>query len=199
MGPPRGSTRRIIGVVGCNRAGVDQLLAVGNNTQIQDYRGEETIVHDLGGRMVMPGIHDTHAHPTVGGIWANFDCMFATNDVDEVLETLKIFFANVPYELHLKNEKYYQTIFFTIFELLGYRVAAEVSTNRRRIDAVVEMEERVYIFGFKLFGTKTEALAQIKQQKYYAPYLKRGKEIILVGVAFSQTERNIDDWVVKSV
>ena len=73
-----------------------QLIAVGNNMKIEAHRGEHTVVHDLAGRMVMPGIHDTHAHPTVGGIWSNFDCMFATNDVAEVLEILRTCAEDTP-------------------------------------------------------------------------------------------------------
>ncbi len=73
-----------------------KLLAVGDDDEIEAYQGESTKVHDLNGRMAMPGIHDTHAHPTVGGIWANFDCMFASNDVEEVLATLQTCAENTP-------------------------------------------------------------------------------------------------------
>jgi len=71
----------------------------------------------------------------------------------QAIEELKIFFANVPYDLHLKNEIYYQSIFFAIFQLLGFNIEAEIKTNRGRIDVVVDLPEMIYLFEFKLFGS----------------------------------------------
>ncbi len=116
-----------------------------------------------------------------------------SNDLENFFEVLRIFFANIPYTIQLKQEKYYQTIFYLIFSLLGLRIQAEVTTNRGRIDAVVELKESVYIFEFKLFGTHQEALAQIKERRYYEKYLDSGKKIILVGAAFDPEERNIGE------
>ena len=45
-------------------------------------------------------------------------------DLDEMLETLSCFFANIPSTITLKQEKYYQTIFYTVFLLVGARVSA---------------------------------------------------------------------------
>jgi len=125
--------------------------------------------------------------------------LFKRNDLNELLETLKIFFANIPYSIQIAQEKYYQTIFFAIFELLGFEITTEVKTNRGRIDAVVQVEGRIYIFEFKLFGTKDEALAQIKKQKYYEKFLVTTTEIYLIGVEFSQIERNIGQWIIERV
>jgi len=83
--------------------------------------------------------------------------------------------------------------------LLGFEITTEVKTNRGRIDAVVQVEGRIYIFEFKLFGTKDEALAQIKKQKYYEKFLVTTTEIYLIGVEFSQIERNIGQWIIERV
>jgi hypothetical protein len=120
-------------------------------------------------------------------------------EVDRVMETLQVFFANVNYDLHLKHEKYYQTIFFVIFELLKFKIDAEVKTEHGRIDAVAEVEKYIYLFEFKLTGTKDEALQQIKDKKYHRKYLHSGKKIILVGAAFDQEKRNLEDWVWESI
>lgn len=116
-------------------------------------------------------------------------------EVDPVMETLQVFFANISYDLHLKYEKYYQTIFFVIFELLKFKAQAEVRTERGRIDVVVEMDRFIYLFEFKLSGTKEEALQQIKDKQYHQKYLHAGKEIILIGAAFDQQQRNLSEWV----
>jgi PD-(D/E)XK nuclease superfamily len=74
-------------------------------------------------------------------------------------------------------------------------IKAEVTTNKGRIDTVIEIEDRIYIIEFKLNGSKEEALQQIKDKKYAQKYQNAGKEIVLLGVEFDQKERNIGAWV----
>ena len=40
----------------------NRILAVGSNAEIAAYKGTKTIVRDMEGKMVMPGLHDTHIH-----------------------------------------------------------------------------------------------------------------------------------------
>ena len=47
-----------------------------------------------------------------------------TAQLDEFFAQLQTFFANVPYTIQLKQEKYYQTIFYLIFKLIGLRIDA---------------------------------------------------------------------------
>ncbi len=115
--------------------------------------------------------------------------------LDDMLETLKIFFDKIPYEISIKNEKYYQTIFFTVFKLIGTAVAVEVSTSIGRIDAVVMTKTDIFIFEFKLSGTAQEALAQIHERRYTAPYRDDGRPITLIGAAFK--DRNLGEWLIE--
>lgn len=117
------------------------------------------------------------------------------DDLHAFFDTLKIFFANVPYTIQLKNENYYQTIFYLIFTLMGLRIQVEVTTNRGRIDAVVETNDVIYVFEFKLTGTAEEALAQIQEKGYAEKYRDGKKKIRIFGVSFDPTERNVGRWV----
>ncbi len=117
------------------------------------------------------------------------------NNLDEFFENLRVFFAGIDYDLHLKNEKYYQTIFYVIFKILGLRIDAEVKTNAGRIDTVIQLNGRVFIFEFKLFDTAVSALEQIKEKKYAEKYADSGHEIVLIGAAFDPETKNIEDWV----
>ena len=101
------------------------------------------------------------------------------NNLEEFFRILKIFFANIPYEIHIPSEKYYQSIFYLVFTLIGLRIQAEVRTNFGRIDAVIELEKATYIFEFKLNGTKEKALAQIKEKKYYEKYCCDCRDVLL--------------------
>ena len=104
------------------------------------------------------------------------------------------FFANIDYDLHLANEKYYQSIFYMIFLLLGLRTAAEIKTSSGRIDAVIELESRIFIFEFKLGGTAAIALQQSKDKAYAAKYRLHGKPITLVGANFDYQARKLTAW-----
>ena len=44
-----------------------KILAVGSSEDIQDFTGQSTVVSDLGGKFVMPGLIDAHIH--VGGFY----------------------------------------------------------------------------------------------------------------------------------
>jgi len=114
-------------------------------------------------------------------------------DVPGMLEPLKIFFAQVPNTIAIEQEKYYQTIFFCVFKLIGAMTEAEVSTNIGRIDAVVKTAAGVFVFEFKLNGTADEALAQIHAKRYFEPYLGDVHPVTLVGVEFSRETRNIGE------
>lgn len=43
------------------------ILAVGSDDEIRSLAGPETRVIDLHGRMALPGLHDSHVHPAMGG------------------------------------------------------------------------------------------------------------------------------------
>nr|HNI28038.1 PD-(D/E)XK nuclease domain-containing protein [Leptospiraceae bacterium] len=119
---------------------------------------------------------------------------FQDENLEKCFEVLREIFAGIEYDLHIPQEKYYQTLFYLTFTLLGFRINTEVKTNLGRIDAVIESKS-IYIFEFKFSGTKEEALAQIKDKKYYEKYLNKGKDIVLVGAEFK--DRNIGDYAAE--
>ena len=115
-------------------------------------------------------------------------------DVDGFMETMKVFFAKVPYNVHLKDENNFQLLFFSIFMLLGISIEAESNTNNGRIDAVASNEDFVFVFEFKLNKTDKIALEQIKDRDYYRRYMNSGKKIFLVGVNFDPEAGQIGSW-----
>ena len=60
-----------------------------------------------------------------------------------------------------------------------------------RIDTVVEMKNHIFIFEYKFNKTAQEALNQIEEKRYYAPYLNSGKQIVLIGISFNYIERAV--------
>ena len=120
-------------------------------------------------------------------------------DVDGFMETMKVFFAKVPYDVHLKDENNFHLLFFSIFMLLGISITAESKTNQGRIDAVAANEDFVFVFEFKLDKSKETALEQIKNRDYYRRYMNSGKKILLVGVNFDMELGQIQDWISQAV
>ena len=109
-------------------------------------------------------------------------------------DNLNTLLASINYELHIKKERYYQTIFYLIFKLMGLEIGAEVHTNRGRIDVVIETDEAIYIFEFKLNGSAEDALNQIQEKGYAEQYRLTGKHIHLIGANFELVQRAVTDW-----
>jgi hypothetical protein len=112
-------------------------------------------------------------------------------DIDGFFEAVSSVFASIPYDLFIGHlEAYYHTVIYLILKLVGIHILPEVHTNIGRTDAVIETDNAVYIMEFKM-GTSEEAMAQIKEKKYYEPYLNSNKTITLCAAGFDPANRNI--------
>jgi hypothetical protein len=127
----------------------------------------------------------------------NLSQALMTGNLVDFFDHLKIFFANIPYSITLKDEKYYQSLFYAVFTLIGFDIEAEVLTNQGRIDCVLQTDDKIYVIEFKLNDTKEAAMQQIKDKQYAQKYQNAGKEIILLGVEFDHQTRNIGDFIVS--
>ena len=104
---------------------------------------------------------------------------------------MDILISKVDYDLHLKDEKYWQSLFYMILTLLGYKISAEFKTVKGRIDAVVETESHIYIFEFKTTSTEEVALDQIKEREYYRRFMDSSKNIVLIGSRFVVEDKKL--------
>jgi hypothetical protein len=117
------------------------------------------------------------------------------HDMPLLRETVNRLFASIPHQIFdSKKEKYFHAVMFTALKLCGFFVRAEVSVAGGRVDAVMEYENRVYIFEFKLDGSAEAALKQIREKGYYKSFLEKGKSVFLIGISFSGESREIEEW-----
>jgi hypothetical protein len=116
-------------------------------------------------------------------------------DIDTAMDTLRRFFAAIPYEIVDKKEKYFQMVVHLIFTMLGFNCRSEVRIAAGRIDTLVVTRNNVYCFEFKLDGNAEAALAQIDGKEYTLPWAGSGKKVFKVGVDFDFEKRNIGKWV----
>ena len=169
----------------------------------QDISGQEDMRQDSGGRDVTVHFGEDedraiHIHVnSASGEEVESGMDDETGLEAETEEAKKVFFAEVPYDLHMKDENNFHLLFFAIFMLLGVSITAESKTNNGRIDAVATNEKFVFVFEFKLNKTAKIALDQIKDRDYYRRYMNSGKKIFLIGVNFDKKKGQIDKWIVK--
>jgi hypothetical protein len=117
-------------------------------------------------------------------------------DVDSFMNRLRAFFADVPYDLENKTEKYFQTVFYLLFKLMGQFIEAEPHSAKGRADAVVVTDNTVYVFEFKITGrgTAETALRQIDDKGYAIPFTAGNKNIVKIGAEFDTDERGLKNW-----
>lgn len=119
-------------------------------------------------------------------------------DLPRLRATMEIFFAGIPYTVHKKQEVVFQAIFFALFRLLGQYVEAESTTNDGRIDAVVQVENAIYLFEFKL-DKDFSGLEQIKRKEYFKKYLLDERRIYIIGVNFDSEKGTLVGWEAEAV
>ena len=100
-----------------------------------------------------------------------------TGNLEGMLGILKGLFASIPYQLHIDREAYYHSIFYAVMSVLGFDMDAEVSTSKGRVDAVLELEDKVYVMEFKYHDCEPGA-AQEEKRKLFDAALDEGMQQI---------------------
>ena len=65
------------------------------------------------------------------------------------------------------------------------------------MDLVLDIPSRLYIVEVKFNESAEAALAQIEERRYYEPFLKVGKPIVLLGLSVKKEPCNFDITYVK--
>ena len=125
---------------------------------------------------------------------ANFVKDLRTGHPENFMTRMQAFFADTDYKVVGDSELYFQNVFFIVTRLLGRYTQVERTTSRGRIDMTVLTQDYIYIIEFKLDKTAAEALAQINDNNYAAPFVADPRKLFKIGVNFSLQRRCIDDW-----
>ena len=121
-------------------------------------------------------------------------------DPDRVRDLFTSFLADIPYTARRKEnererERYFQYTFYLIFKIVStYTVTVEQPQSQGRVDCIVETPKYVYIFEFKLDGSADEALTQIEERGYAAPYSAGSRRVFRIGASFSSATGTIEEW-----
>ena len=149
---------------------------------------------------VEQGLNEILLPAYVGSAARNFDKLilldlFEGGEVKKAMEKLSSIFASIPYyELVFDSESAWHAGFICMMNILEADIISEAATNKGRIDCVLKCPALIYVIEFKFNQSADEAIAQIKEMRYYEPYIKERKPIHLLGINFSTTEKNIVEW-----
>jgi hypothetical protein len=115
---------------------------------------------------------------------------------------LKKEIVNTPYQLKIRNWKYYQTLIYAALKSLGFQTNSEVSMFSGRLDITIEEEDTYYPFTDEkgnaiivevkytqqqkndIAKLATKSLNQIKEKGYYELY--EDNNIIMIGLAIKE-------------
>ncbi len=130
--------------------------------------------------------------------------LFVMNFVQEIeageplkfMARLESLFANQDYQIAGDAELYFHNAVSLIFQMLGFYTETERHTSDGRMDMVVQTADYIYLFEFKLDKSVEEALAQIEERQYAAPFAHDPRKLYKIGVNFSSETRKIQDWKV---
>jgi len=146
---------------------------------------------------LMPAYAPASVSGTGKDIFTLDECI-EQGDLGGVKEILTALFASIPYSSGGNPfEHYFETVIYLVFTLLGKFVRCEVHSAKGRADCILETDGYVYLFEFKLDGSADEALAQIEERQYAAPYAADPRKLFKIGVNFDSAARNLTEWKVR--
>ncbi|WP_337782859.1 ATP-binding protein [Prevotella sp.] len=116
---------------------------------------------------------------------------------ERFMQRMKAFFADTSYQVVGDAELYFQNAMYLVFKIMGFYTQVERPTSDGRIDAVIQTPDYIYIIECKLDRTADEALRQINESDYAAPFAMDKRRIYKIGVNFSSQTRGVEQWIIE--
>ncbi len=126
----------------------------------------------------------------------NFVKDVRNGDIEGFMTRLQALFADGDYQVMGKLEIYFQNTLSVIFKLMGLYVQVERHTSRGRMDVTIQTRDYIYIMELKVDKSADEALKQIEDKQYAAPFAADSRKLFKVGVCFGSESKGIDEWKV---
>ena len=131
-----------------------------------------------------------------------FDVSLFVEDVlagqaDRFMRRLQTLFADSTYELAGDREIYFQNVLYVVFRLMGLFVEVEREMSDGRMDMVVKTPDYIYIIECKLDKSAREALQQIEDKQYAAPFAMDKRKLFKIGVNFCSETRSISEYEIR--
>jgi len=102
-------------------------------------------------------------------------------NTDAFCSHLQSLIGGIPHNLHIQREAYYHSMLHIMGGALGGAVS-ELATSKGRIDLVLQSAKHVFVIEMKIDASAAEALAQIKDRRYYEPFMGQGRTVHAIGL-----------------
>lgn len=118
----------------------------------------------------------------------------------DFIKELSAFLAQIPLDLR-KNvgryENYYHTIFYCLAKLIGLDVQAEYATSEGYVDLLIKTDKYIYVIELKVNGSAEDAMRQIDEKGYCAPFASDKRRLFKVGIGFSKEEHRLTSSLIE--
>lgn len=118
-------------------------------------------------------------------------------NAEQFMQRLNAFLSDGDYQIAGDMELYFQNVMVIVFKMLGIYVQTERHTSNGRVDVVMQTNDYIYIVELKLDGNADEALNQIEEKQYAAPFAMDERKIIRIGATFGSESRKLDEWKIQ--
>lgn len=116
---------------------------------------------------------------------------------ERFMQRLSTMLADTDYKVVGNAELYFQNVMYLIFKIMGFYIQVERPTSDGRIDAVIQTDDYIYIIECKLDKSADEALRQIDENDYAAPFRMDKRKLYKIGVNFSTETRGVEGYKIK--
>ena len=129
------------------------------------------------------------------------DLRFKGTTIEQFIETVRRWYAGIPYSITDKNqnEQLYQSLIYAALMGVGADVQAEAQTSDGRMDIALKLPDCIYIIELKYGKTAEEATDQILAKDYAVRFAADQRPVVAVGLNISQDRRTIDSYKIVSV
>lgn len=113
---------------------------------------------------------------------------------DRFMQRLSTMLADTDYKVVGNTELYFQNVMYLIFKIMGFYIQVKRPTSDDRIDAIIQTADYIYIIECKLDKSAEEALRQIEDNNYAAPFQMDKRKLYKIGVNFSSGTRRVEEY-----
>ena len=113
---------------------------------------------------------------------------------DRFMQRLSTMLADTDYKVVGNTELYFQNVMYLIFKIMGFYIQVKRPTSDGRIDAIIQTADYIYIIECKLDKSAEEALRQIEDNNYAAPFQMDKRKLYKIGVNFSSGTRRVEEY-----
>jgi len=129
------------------------------------------------------------------------DLQFKEISFEQFVETIRRWYAGIPYSITDKNqnEQLYQSLIYAALMGFGADVQAEEQTSDGRMDIALRLPHGIYILELKYGKSADEATDQIIRKDYAVRFAADQRPVWAVGMNISQDRRTIDSYRIVQV